>query len=111
MPSPHKDQHDGYLERYEKTKDARIIGIGREVQGQRKDGTRFPIRLSVSESVSPDGSPGYTGIVHDITEIKLAESRLVELNARLESTVRERTEELSKAVNRLLSTPIKEKPG
>lgn len=104
MPQPHRERHDGYLERYQKTRQARIIGIGREVEGLRKDGTRFPFRLSVSELKSEAGQTLYTGVVHDITEIKEVESELRELNIRLENKVRHRTEELSKAVNRLLST-------
>jgi two-component system sensor kinase FixL len=104
MPSPHRGRHDEYLRRYQKTGQARIIGIGREVEGRRKDGNLFPFRLSVSETHTSDGRVLYTGVVHDITEIKEAERQLRELNVRLEGKVRERTEELSKAVNRLLST-------
>jgi PAS domain S-box-containing protein len=104
MPQPDRERHDAYIERYEKTRKARIIGIGREVEGLRKDGSRFPFRLSVSELKHEDGQTLYTGVVHDITEIKAAEAELRNLNVRLENKVRDRTEELSKAVNRLLST-------
>ena len=63
MPTPHREQHDGYLERYLTTGERRIIGIGRVVVGQRKDGTTFPMHLTVGElrsdrqpSISPASS-------------------------------------------------------
>ncbi len=104
MPQPHRERHDEYIERYQRSGEARIIGIGREVEGLRKDGSRFPLRLSVSELIDEHGQTLFTGVIHDITEIKKAEADLRELNLRLENKVRARTEELSKAVNRLLST-------
>jgi two-component system sensor kinase FixL len=104
MANPHQEQHDGYLNRYLLTGEARIIGIGREVEGRRKDGTLFPFRLSISEVRLDDGRRIFTGIVHDISAIKMAERELRELNQELERKVRERTEDLSKAVNRLLVT-------
>jgi len=104
MPNPHRDQHDHYIHRYLKTGQARIIGIGREVEGRRKDGSSFPFRLSISEVLLDNGQVGFTGIIHDISEVKQVEHELRELNAELEGKVRERTEELSKAVNRLLTT-------
>src|SRR5687767_5421486 len=54
MPAPYRDEHDGYLARYQQTGEARIIGIGREVQAVRRDGTVFPVHLSVGE-MSVDG--------------------------------------------------------
>jgi two-component system, LuxR family, sensor kinase FixL len=68
MPQPFRTEHDGYLERYKKTGEARIIGIGREVEGQRKDGTVFPIRLMVGEG-RVNGKRVYLGIVHDLTAL------------------------------------------
>lgn len=75
MPSYHARQHDGYIERYMQTGEARIIGIGRDVLAQRKDGTQFPIRLSISE-VELNNRRIFTGIVHDLTQQKTAESAL-----------------------------------
>ncbi|NRA48317.1 MAG: PAS domain S-box protein, partial [Phaeodactylibacter sp.] len=75
MPQHHAHQHDGYIERYMKTGEAKIIGIGREVMAQRKDGTQFPIRLSISE-VAMGNRRLFTGIVHDLTHQKAAEEAL-----------------------------------
>jgi PAS domain S-box-containing protein len=72
MPQPHRDAHDGYLHNYQTTGVARIIGIGREVEGQRKDGSLFPMELAVS-AVTRQGAPLYVGMVRDITERKRME--------------------------------------
>jgi PAS domain S-box-containing protein len=66
MPSPYREEHDGYLARYLQTGEPHIIGIGREVRAQRRDGTTFPIALAVSEW-HLDGRRMFTGIVHDLT--------------------------------------------
>lgn len=76
MPSPHARQHDGYIQRYMQTGEARIIGIGREVQGKKQDGTLFPIRLSISEVPTQQGNRLFTGIVHDLTQQKRTEQQL-----------------------------------
>jgi PAS domain S-box-containing protein len=65
MPEPDHSRHDGYLTRYLKSGDAHIIGVGREVTGLRKDGTFFPMHLSVGEFVI-DGQPMFAGIVHGL---------------------------------------------
>ncbi|MGC9952746.1 MAG: PAS domain S-box protein [Rhizomicrobium sp.] len=75
MPAPYRDEHDSYLDRYKRTGQARIIGIGREVQGRRKDGSVFPMLLSVGAG-RLGSKPIFVGIVHDITERKSAEARL-----------------------------------
>jgi PAS domain S-box-containing protein len=78
MPSPHRERHDGYLEHYLRTGEKRIIGIGREVQGQRRDGSVFPMELAVAE-MQVSGRRMFTGLVRDITARKHMENRLREL--------------------------------
>lgn len=82
MPSPYRDQHDAYVHRYCHTGEKRIIGIGREVYGQRKDGSVFPMYLSVGEGKF-EGSSIFVGIIHDITDQRAAAQRLSELQAEL----------------------------
>ncbi|HET7699028.1 MAG TPA: PAS domain S-box protein [Vicinamibacterales bacterium] len=77
MPSPHHEQHGGYLERYLRTGDPKIIGIGREVEGRRRDGSVFPMELSVGEMLI-DGERKFTGIIHDLTRRVESEVRLRE---------------------------------
>jgi PAS domain S-box-containing protein len=102
MPQPYRKEHDGYLMRYKETKVPRIIGIGREVTGLKKSGVTFPFSLSVSEVILHDRVI-YTGIIHDLTEVKKAQNNLIQLNKNLELKVIERTEELEEAVNGLLA--------
>jgi two-component system, LuxR family, sensor kinase FixL len=78
MPSPYREQHDGYLKRYQTTGERRIIGIGRVVVGLRKDGSTFPMELSVGE-VNQDGRQLFTGFVRDLTERQQTDRRLQEL--------------------------------
>jgi two-component system sensor kinase FixL len=75
MPEPYHSNHDEYLENYKETGDHKIIGIGREVIAKKKDGTRFPIHLSISESILHDHII-YTGILHDMTAQKNAEEKV-----------------------------------
>ena len=72
MPNPHREAHDSYLRNYQRTGVARIIGIGREVEGRRKDGSLFPMELAVSE-ISRKGEPLYVGMARDISERKRIE--------------------------------------
>ena len=83
MPNPYRDEHDGYLERYMRTGERRIIGIGRLVVAQRKDGSTFPIELAVGEIVSDEGGPYFTGFIRDLTERQEHEQRLQELQSEL----------------------------
>jgi len=103
MPEPHRSHHDHYIDRYVRTKQPKIIGIGREVYGLKKSGVTFPFRLSVSEVILKDRKI-YTGILHDMTEIRNAEDKLIQLNDDLEAKVDERTREIEDVVNRLLKT-------
>ncbi len=75
MPEPYHSEHDGYLHHYAETREARIIGSGREVTGKRRDGSTFPMELAVNE-IDKGSGKGYVGIVHDITERKRAEAEL-----------------------------------
>jgi two-component system, LuxR family, sensor kinase FixL len=77
MPSPDRERHDGYLRHYLTTGEQKIIGIGREVAGLKKDGTRFPVHLSVGEMRS-EGKRSFTGILHDLSDRLALEQRLAE---------------------------------
>jgi two-component system, LuxR family, sensor kinase FixL len=77
MPAPYRDEHDGYMARYLRTGQARIIGIGREVTAERKDGSTFPVHLSVGE-MSLGGERKFTGILHDLSTRVQMEVRLRE---------------------------------
>jgi two-component system sensor kinase FixL len=77
MPSPYHEEHDRYMARYLSSGVARIIGIGREVTGRRKDGTTFPLHLSVGEMVI-GGERKFTGLLHDLTARVKAEEQLRE---------------------------------
>lgn len=82
MPSPYRESHDGYLERYRRTGERRIIGIGRVVVGQRRDGSTFPMELEVGE-MKTSGKRAFTGFVRDLTERQDADRRLQELQSEL----------------------------
>lgn len=82
MPNPYRDQHDDYMHRYLSTGERRIIGIGRVVVGQSKDGSTFPIELAVGEMRS-GGQRYFTGFIRDLTERQKTEARLQELQSEL----------------------------
>ena len=82
MPSPYRESHDAYLERYLRTGERRIIGIGRVVVGERKDGSTFPMELAVGEMRSAD-QRFFTGFIRDLTERQKTEARLQELQTEL----------------------------
>jgi two-component system sensor kinase FixL len=82
MPSPYREAHDGYLERYYRTGERRIIGVGRVVVGERKDGSTFPMELAVGEIVLEEGR-FFTGFVRDLTVWQKTETRLQELQSEL----------------------------
>ncbi|MBS0297091.1 MAG: PAS domain S-box protein [Proteobacteria bacterium] len=81
MPSPYREAHDSYLERYATTGERRIIGIGRVVVGLRKDGSTFPMELSVGEVAGADRF--FTGFVRDLTERQESQARVQELQTEL----------------------------
>ncbi len=83
MPEPYHGQHDGYLESYRETGQKRIIGIGREVKGRRRDGSVFPIELAVGEIAEP-GEWAFVGIIRDVSAEK---GRARELAAVIETAV------------------------
>lgn len=83
MPEPYRSEHDGYLSHHKQTGEKRIIGIGREVIGQRKDGSTFPMNLSVGKAVVA-GKTLYVGTVTDLTELKTKEQALRDFSNRLE---------------------------
>ena len=82
MPSPHRELHDGYLDRYLRTGERRIIGIGRITTALHRDGATFPIELAVGEAFV-DGKRIFTGFIRDLTERQQAQLRLHELQSEL----------------------------
>jgi len=82
MPAPYKEAHDAYLERYRETGERRIIGIGRVVVGQRRNGETFPMELQVGE-FNAAGRRYFTGFVRDLTEQQEAKRRIQDLQAEL----------------------------
>lgn len=82
MPSPYRENHDGYIERYLRTGERRIIGVGRVVVGERKDGSTFPMELAIGEMKSNE-KLFFTGFIRDLSERQRTEARLQELQAEL----------------------------
>lgn len=82
MPGSYREHHDGYLDRYLTTGERHIIGVGRVVVGERRDGSTFPMELSVGEMVSGDRR-FFTGFIRDLSERQDTEQRLQELQSEL----------------------------
>lgn len=100
MPEPYRSQHDHYIQRYLNTGKKQIIGIGRDILGQKKDGRTFPIYLSVSE-VNFDDKKIFTGIIQDLSKQKDAEEKLKVYTEELEEIVKTRTADLQLLVAKL----------
>jgi len=98
MPEPYHSEHDGYMTRYRETGEKRIIDIGREVVGRRKDGETFPMDLAVGEVLMGDRRI-FTGIVRDLSERKSLESQKMEIVGRLAGGV-------AQDINNLMTTII-----
>jgi len=86
MPSPDRERHDGYLERYRCTGERKVIGRGREIRALRKDGTTFAAELAVNEFVV-SGRARFSGSIRDISERKRAELKLAETESRLRTAI------------------------
>jgi len=85
MPEPYHSEHDGYLKNFHDSGEAKVIGIGREVIGRRKDGSTFPMELAVGK-MEIDGTQMFTGIVRDIGERKDAERKISAIMKAVESS-------------------------
>jgi len=100
MPQPDKSRHDQYIANYRDTGERHIIGIGREVQGQRKNGSVFPFRLGVSEVKFSDRRI-FTGFIHDLSRQKEDELKIKSYTEELEQKIKERTQDLIRSINEL----------
>jgi PAS domain S-box-containing protein len=106
MPNPNRDAHDGYLEHYARTGEAKIIGKPREVEAQRRDGTTFPVLLWVTE-VAVVGARMFLGIVQDIGARKRAE----EAREQLLLAVKDTSDQLSTVATQILSATTQQATG
>lgn len=106
MPEPDRGRHDGYLHAYLTSGKAKIIGIGREVEGQKKNKTVFPFRLAISEVNVTTGARIFTGIIHDLTKQKEDENKLLKYAEELERSNRE-LEEFAYVSSHDLQEPLR----
>ena len=95
MPSPYREAHDGYLKAYMNTGIRKVIGIGREVTGQKKDGTTFPLHLSVSKVSIKGRAIVFTGIIRDLSEAKQQKAKLIKAKYDAEVSNRSKSEFLA----------------
>ncbi len=106
MPEPFRSAHAGYISRYLATGEKHIIGIGREAVGQRKDGSTFPMYISVGEGFH-ESTRIFVGIVHDISDRKARERRIEELQRDLSHVTRlSAMGQLSSAIAHELNQPL-----
>ncbi len=109
MPASYAAEHDGYLHNYLTTGDKKVIGIGREVTGMRKDGSTFPMELAVSE-MEVNGERMFTGIVRDITERKKVEQMKAEFISTVSHELRTPLTSISGALSLVLGKAAGELP-
>lgn len=106
MPHQHHDNHDLYVQRYRATSERRIIGIGREVEGRRKDGSLFPLDLSVGEAMTPNGRQ-FIGVIRDLSARRETERRLAAVQADLIRMTRvSALDEMGSALAHELNQPL-----
>jgi PAS domain S-box-containing protein len=109
MPEPYHSEHDGYLQNYHATGIQRIIGLGREVEGRRKDGSVFPMDLAVSRSAH-QGQPLFIGLVRDITERKRVELMKTEFVSTVSHELRTPLTSISGALGLIIGGALGELP-
>ena len=106
MPQPYRQEHDRYLSNYLDTREPKIIGIGREVMGRRKDGSTFPMGLSVGEA-KQEGESIFVGIIHDLSASRRTEGELQQAQTELARVARVTTlGELTAAIAHEVNQPL-----
>ncbi len=106
MPQDHGARHDLYVQRYRATGERRILGIGREVEGRRKDGSLFPLDLSVGEAMTPNGRQ-FIGVIRDLSARRDTERRLADVQAELVRLTRvSALDEMGSAIAHELNQPL-----
>lgn len=104
MPEPYRSQHGGFLQRFQQSGQSNIIGMGRDFEAQRKDGSIMPIRLAISV-IDSHTAPGFAGIISDLTESKHVEEQLRQAKESAEQANQAKSEFLS-SVSHELRTPL-----